>query len=76
MQARRQRRPRQTPTMMPVTECTSKESGGEEGRATQGQKDTVFINPGGEGLLQKMASLSLTLWGHPSLLFRFLFFLR
>lgn len=31
MQARRQRRPRQTPTMMPVTECTSKESGGGEG---------------------------------------------
>lgn len=27
MQASRQRRPRQTPTMMPVTECTSKESG-------------------------------------------------
>lgn len=25
MQASRQRRPRQTPTMMPVTECTSKE---------------------------------------------------
>lgn len=35
MQARRQRRPRQTPTMMPVTECTSKESG--EGGRERGQ---------------------------------------
>ena len=42
MQARRQRRPRQTPTMMPVTECTSKESGrGEGGKGTdQGQEKT------------------------------------
>lgn len=47
MQARRQRRPRQTPTMMPVTECTSKESGGEKDRAIQGQKGTVVINPEG-----------------------------
>lgn len=40
MQASRQRRPRQTPTMMPVTECTSKESGwGERGdRTGQGQE--------------------------------------
>lgn len=30
MQARRQRRPRQTPTMMPMTECASKESSGGE----------------------------------------------
>lgn len=39
MQARRQRRPTQTPTMMPVTECTSKESGrGQRGdRTGQGQ---------------------------------------
>lgn len=28
----------------------------------------MFVNPGGEGLLQKMASLSPALWGHPSLL--------
>ena len=42
MQARRQRRPRQTPTMMPVTECTSKESGRGEGgnRTDQGQEKT------------------------------------
>lgn len=40
MQASRQRRPRQTPTMMPVTECTSKESDwGERGdRTGQGQE--------------------------------------
>lgn len=40
IQARRQRRPKQTPTMMPVTECTSKESGGAErgDRTGQGQE--------------------------------------
>lgn len=59
MQARRQRRPRQTPTMMPMTECASKESsGGEEteqvkGRTRPGITDQDFL-----WLLQETNGLS------------------
>lgn len=71
MQARRQSRPRQTPTMIPVTECTSKESGGEDRRTqrSQIQEERGFCR-------RWLASLSLTLWGHPSLLLFHFFFLR
>lgn len=63
MQARRQRRPRQTPTMMPVTECTSKESGGGErtGQSRTGE-GPGFIGQDFVWFPQGTSGWSLTLW--------------
>ena len=63
MQARRQRRPRQTPTMMPVTECTSKESGrGEGGQGSQGSQTGTSC-----GFLQRLTLQTHTRAGGPFL---------
>lgn len=62
MQASRQRRPRHTPTMMPVTECMSSESGGERGQHRSRTEGQGLIEEGGLWLLQETTELSFTLW--------------